>query len=49
MLPTLADALGDLLQVVMVPGGHTVIWDALEETARAIAGFLGSSGPASDD
>lgn len=34
------DALGDLLEVVIVPGGHTVLWDALEETADAVAGFL---------
>jgi pimeloyl-ACP methyl ester carboxylesterase len=34
------DALGDLLEVVIVPGGHTVLWDALEETAEAVAGFL---------
>jgi lipase len=33
-------ALGDLLEVVTVPGGHTVLWDALEETGDAIAGFL---------
>ena len=33
-------ALGDLLQVVTVPGGHTVLWDALEETSAAIAAFL---------
>jgi len=33
-------ALGDLLEVVIVPGGHTVLWDALEETAEAVAGFL---------
>jgi lipase len=33
-------ALGDLLEVVVVPGGHSVLWDALEETATAIAGFL---------
>ena len=33
-------ALGDLLQVVTVPGGHTVLWDALEETASAISAFL---------
>ena len=24
-------ALGDLLQVVVVPGGHSVLWDALAE------------------
>jgi len=34
-------ALGDLLEVVTVPGGHTVYWDALEETVEAIARFLG--------
>ena len=34
------DALGDLLEVVTVPGGHTVLWDALDETASAIARFL---------
>ena len=33
-------ALGDLLEVVVVPGGHSVLWDALEETAEAIADFL---------
>jgi lipase len=35
-------ALGDLLEVVVVPGGHTVLWDALEETSAAIAAFLAS-------
>jgi lipase len=34
-------ALGDLLEVVRVPGGHTVLWDALDETAAAIGRFLG--------
>ncbi|HZO62925.1 MAG TPA: alpha/beta fold hydrolase [Gaiellaceae bacterium] len=34
-------ALGDLVQVVTVPGGHTVYWDALEETAAAVTSFLG--------
>ena len=33
-------ALGDLLQEVTVPGGHTVLWDALDETAAAISSFL---------
>jgi lipase len=33
-------ALGDLLEVVVVPGGHTVLWDALEETSAAVAAFL---------
>jgi lipase len=35
-------ALGDLLEVVVVPGGHTVLWDALDETSAAIARFLSS-------
>ena len=34
------EALGDLLEVVVVPGGHTVLWDALEETSAAVARFL---------
>lgn len=33
-------ALGDLLEVAVVPGGHSVLWDALEETAAAISAFL---------
>ena len=33
-------ALGDLLEVVVVPGGHTVLWDALDETSEAVADFL---------
>jgi len=33
-------ALGDLLEVAVVPGGHSVLWDALEETSAAIAAFL---------
>jgi lipase len=36
-------ALGDLLEVMVVPGGHTVLWDALDETSEAIADFLGPS------
>ena len=35
-------ALGGLLEVVVVPGGHTVLWDALEETSVAVASFLSS-------
>jgi lipase len=27
-------------EVVKVPGGHTVLWDAYDETAAAVAGFL---------
>jgi lipase len=34
-------ALGDLLQVVVVPGGHFPFWDAYEQTAEAISAFLG--------
>jgi lipase len=36
-------ALGDLLDVVIVPGGHTVLWDALDETAAAVSAFLATS------
>ncbi len=36
------EALGDLLQEVTVPGGHTLLWDALEETASAVSTFLRS-------
>jgi lipase len=34
-------AIGELLEVAIVPGGHSVLWDAFEETASAIAEFLG--------
>ena len=34
------EALGDLLRIVVVPGGHLVLWDAYEETAAAIDAFL---------
>jgi lipase len=33
-------ALGDLLEVVVVPGGHSILWDAFEETAEVIADFV---------
>jgi lipase len=33
-------ALGDRIQVVAVPGGHIVYWDAFAETADAIDAFL---------
>ena len=33
-------ALGDLLEVTTVPGGHTVLWDAFDETAAAVRRFL---------
>ncbi len=35
-------ALGELLQVVVVPGGHIVLWDSYEETATAINSYLPS-------
>ena len=38
------EALGDLLEVVVVPGGHTVLWDALEETVAAVQAFLDREG-----
>jgi lipase len=34
-------ALGDELEVVRVPGGHTVLWDAPAETGAAVEAFLG--------
>jgi lipase len=37
---TYRGALGDLVEVVTVPGGHTVYWDALDETAEAVGAFL---------
>ena len=37
------DDLGAMFRVVYVPGGHTVMWDALEETTRAIDEFLEAS------
>jgi lipase len=40
-------ALGDLLEVCILPGGHTVLWDALEETVEAVAAFLGQPAEAS--
>jgi len=33
-------ALGDRLDLVAVPGGHVVIWDAYDETAAAVTRFL---------
>jgi lipase len=35
-------ALGDLLEVVTVPGGHVVYWEAYDETADAVERFLTS-------
>ena len=36
--------LGDRLQVVEVPGGHMVYWDAFGATADAIDAFLEDAG-----
>jgi len=33
-------ALGDLFAFEVVPGGHSVLWDAFEETAAAVDTFL---------
>jgi lipase len=41
LLDTHRAALGEALQVVSVGGGHTVLWDAFDETAAAIEAFLG--------
>jgi lipase len=41
LLDTHRTALGDLLELVVVPGGHSVTWDALDETSDAISAFLG--------
>ena len=35
-----ARQLGDRLEVVAVPGGHIVYWDAYERTADAVESFL---------
>jgi lipase len=35
------DTLGDGLEVLAVPGMHMVMWDAFDETATAVARFLG--------
>jgi pimeloyl-ACP methyl ester carboxylesterase len=33
-------ALGDLFTLEVVPGGHSVLWDAFDETSAAIDAFL---------
>jgi lipase len=35
-----SEGIGELLKVVTVPGGHTVLWDAFDETAEAVDAFL---------
>jgi lipase len=37
-------ALGDLIELVEVPGGHMVYWDAYEETADAVLALLEDAG-----
>ena len=39
-LETYVTVLGERLEVVEVPGGHMVFWDAYEQTAAAVVGFL---------
>ena len=36
------DALGDQLRFVELHSGHSVLWDAFDETADAVASFLGA-------
>lgn len=38
-----AQALGPLLEEVVVPGGHAVLWDALDRVAAAVGRFLGAA------
>jgi lipase len=42
LLDAHAAALGHLLEVVRLRAGHTVLWDALDETADAVERFLSS-------
>jgi lipase len=41
VVDVLRHELGELLEVVVVRGGHIVLWDAYEETADAVERFLG--------
>jgi lipase len=34
------EALGDLLEVESIPAGHTILWDAFDDTAAAVERFL---------
>jgi lipase len=34
------EGLGELVEIVAVPGGHHVLWDAFAETAAAVDAFL---------
>jgi len=48
LLPAHRDALGSLLEVVHVESGHTVLWDALDESTAAVAAFLNRSATRTD-
>ena len=43
LLESHTEALGDLLEVITIPAGHTVLWDALADTAGAVGRFLRSA------
>ena len=38
-LEAYANALGELVEIVEVRGGHIVYWDAYEQTAEAVDAF----------
>jgi lipase len=40
LLDAHAAAAGDRLEVLVATGGHTLLWDAFDETAAAVEGFL---------
>ena len=40
LLEVYRDGIGELLEVVTVPGGHTIFWDAYAQTAQAVLDFL---------
>ena len=40
LLDAHAAALGDLLEVADIAAGHTVLWDALDDTLGAVERFL---------
>ena len=44
LLDGLRAALGERARVATVPGGHTVLWEAFDETADAIEAFLEDAG-----
>jgi lipase len=44
-LDAYATVLGDMIDLVEVPGGHMVYWDAFDQTADAVQRFLEDPGP----